>query len=996
MPLSLKRISLSARALLAAASGAVAGTLHASVLIDHASFSYSQNFDTPGYATEVATAGTGNPIAWSWTNNSTYPGWWRQVAVAGLINRSDKDYIGEFRNNTIRFGNMGNGVAGDGSLDAGPTSDRSLGLLMEGADGSASFGVVFKVGAGLTVTEAVVKYTGEQWFRAPAVQTLHFQSKILDSYDPATFRINEGSGWSDLDELDFSSLKTGTAQKIDGNLNGVAPNRANRSATISLTADDTQFIAFRWISTSDGTPAQAALAVDDLTIDFTATKIAMPDSPNFIVIVTDDQRWDATSFMQSRMASLGRTARFPYLANPLPMTPNLDRLSTEGIHFDNAFCVYSLCSPSRSVMLTGLYPHRNGVTYNDQEFPLENITYASLLRDAGWATGYFGKWHHGVQAERPGFTSQQSFRGQGSYFGTTFYNENGTAAVSDKWVDEQSTDYLINFINTQHSAGKPFLAFLGFKTPHGPRQDGNGISNAPSGFDTLFAGNDPLPVPSLLSQGASPPPWKPNANTGGLGNDPRNYMRLVCAADAQIGRILDRLTSLEILDNTVVIFLSDNGYFLGEHGLGDKRAAYEESLRIPFMIRYPALQAGGTGRIANELALTVDLAPTILDLAGLAVPAEMQGRSLVPIIENEVPSDWRDSFFFSYTDDPEFAGSTADFIGLRLEDGRKIVRYGLDSAWDEFYKTSPNGPGSDPYELSNLIAAPAEATALASLQARLDQTTKDLGFLRQVDVQGGGDPLVMEVEAGATYPFLLKTSTDLSSWTTVSRFEGSEKTQFVDGVAGAPASWDLTIDGDAADHSLIGANPISAANGFDLLGCGANSGVGRNAVLVFALPPLPAGQQLKLAQLEVTARRSFAKWWEADLWAIGIKGNTTPILEYHAAPSDPPPAGLRKLQDAFFDVSLPDTATSVRSNLASGLSAYLRSFYQSNPGYTGGQYLFLRINPEKLDLSSEGNERYEVFAAGNSAGQAGPKLRFSFQSQVTDQKRFWRIEYGLE
>jgi arylsulfatase A-like enzyme len=646
-------------------------------------------------------------------------------------------------------------------------------------------------------------------------------------------------------------------------------------------------------------------------------------------------------------------------------------------------------------MLTGLYPHRNGVTYNDQEFPVGTPTYASLLRDAGWATGYFGKWHHGVQAERPGFTSQQSFRGQGSYYGTTFYDENGVAATSSKWVDEQSTDYLIDFINTQHSAGEPFLAFLGFKTPHGPRQDGEGVSNAPAGFDTLFADTNPLPVPSLLSQGASPPPWKPDANTAGLGNDSRNYLRLVSAADAQIGRILDRLTSLGILDNTAVIFLSDNGYFLGEHGLGDKRAAFEESLRIPFMIRYPALQAGGTGRVVNEMALNVDLAPTILDLAGLPIPAEMQGRSLLPIIENQTPPDWRDSFFFSYTDDPEFAGSTADFIGVRLEDGTKLVRYGLDSSWDEFYKTSPTGPGSDPYEISNLVSSPSAATAVAALQTRLEQTTRELGFLRQADVQAG-DPITLQVQAGATYPFVLETSTDLNNWTTASTFEGSGETSTIDLVSGKPAAWDVTVDGDAADHVLIGSDPVTASNGTGILGSGANVGIGRNAVLVFALPPLPAGQQLKIAQLEIVAKKNFAKWWEADLWALGIKANTSPILEYHGTPNNPVPPGLWKLQDAFFDASLPDVATTVSSSLASGLSAYLRAFYQSNPDYAGGQYLFLRINPEKLDMSGEGSERYDVFAAGNSNGQAGPKLHLSFQSQTSGPKRFWRVGYGLD
>jgi hypothetical protein len=373
----------------------------------------------------------------------------------------------------------------------------------------------------------------------------------------------------------------------------------------------------------------------------------------------------------------------------------------------------------------------------------------------------------------------------------------------------------------------------------------------------------------------------------------------------------------------------------------------------------------------------------------------MQGRSLVPLIENQTPSDWRDSFFFSYTDDPEFAGSTADFIGVRLEDGRKLVRYGLDSSWDEFYKTSTTGPGSDQYEISNLISAPSAATEVATLQKRLEQATNDLGFLRQIDVHGG-DPMTMEVQAGATYPFVLKTSTDLSNWTTASTFEGSGKTIAIDLVSGQPASWDVTVDGDAADYVLAGGNPVTAITGTSSLGCGANNGLGRNAVLVFPLPPLPAGQELKLAQLEIVAKKSFAKWWEADLWALGIKGNTSPILEYHGTPNDPAPSGLWKLQDALFDVSLPDVATTVRSSLASGLSAYLRAFYQSNPDYAGGRYLFLRINPDKLDMSSEGNERYDVFAAGNSNGQAGPKLHLSFQSQTSESKRFWRVGYGIE
>ena len=156
-----------------------------------------------------------------------------------------------------------------------------------------------------------------------------------------------------------------------------------------------------------------------LLLAFKNSILCAIESPNIIVIIADDQRWDATAFMQSRMGDIGRTARFPWLAGT---TPNLDRLSNEGIHFDNAFTVFSTCSPSRATMLTGVYPHLHGVTDNETAFPIDSTTYASLLKADGYATGYFGKWHHGRQTERPGFDTVATFHGQGSYFSTNFYD----------------------------------------------------------------------------------------------------------------------------------------------------------------------------------------------------------------------------------------------------------------------------------------------------------------------------------------------------------------------------------------------------------------------------------------------------------------------------------------------------------------------------------------------------------------------------------------------
>jgi hypothetical protein len=264
--------------------------LHGAILINSlGSFGYSQNFDGLDVSADVATAGGGTnaPIAWngvtsttSWTNHSTYTGWMRQVKIDTNTNAMDKDFIGEFRDGTTRFGNMGNGSAIDGVRDTGPTTDRALGLMMQGNAGtgnSASFGLVFEIGAGFGVSSATVGYNGEQWFRAGATSDdrLDFQYKILSSYNSATFLLNDVTGWTDVNALDFAALQTGTNGKLDGN---AGANRVALSSTIPLDAGEAQFIAFRWTNTSDASAAQAALAVDDLNITFSTLAIPEPSS----------------------------------------------------------------------------------------------------------------------------------------------------------------------------------------------------------------------------------------------------------------------------------------------------------------------------------------------------------------------------------------------------------------------------------------------------------------------------------------------------------------------------------------------------------------------------------------------------------------------------------------------------------------------------------------------------------------------------------------------
>jgi arylsulfatase A-like enzyme len=431
--------------------------------------------------------------------------------------------------------------------------------------------------------------------------------------------------------------------------------------------------------------------------------------PNLIVLVTDDQRWDAVGVMQKALAAGGRVARFPWLVGH---TPGMDRLANEGVRFDNAFVTFSLCSPSRTCMLTGRYPHLSGVMDNLTSFPTQTVTYATLLRDSGYATGYFGKWHHHNQKERPGFDSVATFLNQGNYFGNTYF-VNGKPVMEKDWVDGVSTRYLLDFIERQSAAGQPFMAFIGFKSPHDPRIPAKH-------HEKLFESEKPESVPNLNLR---PSYRKPDApDSSGELADTLNYFEVLAGVDDNVVRLLKHLDDLGIAENTAVAYLSDNGYFLGEHGIGDKRAAYEESLRIPFLLRFPAMKKAPV--VSNELVLNLDLAPTLLEFAGVPVPAEMQGRSLAPLVAGNVPKPaWRDSFFYYYTRDPAYPDAVPDILTLRYADGRKITRYPANPSWTEFFDVA-----RDPYETRNLAQLPESGPTLRVLEDQLDQAATDARF----------------------------------------------------------------------------------------------------------------------------------------------------------------------------------------------------------------------------------------------------------------------------
>ena len=707
--------------------------------------------------------------------------------------------------------------------------------------------------------------------------------------------------------------------------------------------------------------------------------------PNIIVIIADDQRWDATSFMQSRMANIGRTARFPWLAGT---TPNLDRLSHEGIHFDNAFTVFSTCSPSRATMLTGVYPHIHGITDNSTAFPIDSTTYASLLKADGYATGYFGKWHHGQQTERPGFDTVATFYGQGSYFSTNFYDGNNNlirTTSNSEWVDDVSTDYAINFIEEKYNVQNPFLLVLGFKTPHEP-------FSPPSRTETIYDGQSAVDVPNLNS----PPPGQTiDVNQGNYAGVLRKYMSTIAGIDTCVGNVLDKLEELGIEDNTAIIYISDNGFFRGEHKLGDKRAPYEESIRIPLMIRYPLEQS--LPRIVNNIALNLDLAPTILDIAGLNIPQNMQGRSLLPLIKNQAPSDWRKVFFYQYNHDPGFPNAKVrPYIALRHENGLKFVTYEENSSWAEFFDTSTD---NDPYEINNLINASSHTVDLNYIKSVLQNEMHTTEFMKTNGINIQESSPYADIHLGKKYNFSIETSIDLENWGNKSIIQGSGNSSIYPlNVSPQSNGFQIAVTGNSGDYGIkdVDGGTAYRINNSELI-IGAldhweNDVPGGDAVMIFEIPLGYEGYNLNNIELEFTARRKHNPGtpWNTDLHFLGIFDSVSPFTNYSSYTINN--SDIKLIKNNILDITFPNVDTLVNSE-ASSLIPFISEFYQNNPNYSGGRYLFLRFSPD-ADPDSQAY-RFYIYSANSS--QYKPKLKFYFNEILENPTQvFYRIRYGQD
>jgi arylsulfatase A-like enzyme len=465
--------------------------------------------------------------------------------------------------------------------------------------------------------------------------------------------------------------------------------------------------------------------------------------PNILFIMTDDHAAHAIGAYGSRVNQ----------------TPNLDRLAREGALLRNVFATNSICTPSRAAILTGQYSHINGVTMFNR-FDSTRMTVARLLQQGGYHTGMIGKWHLG--SDPVGFDRWEILPGQGAYVNPVLYTATGERTYTGRYVTDVITDLALGFLE-QRPRNQPFFLMVHHKAPHRPWQPSEShaaqfaerrIPEPVTFWDSYATRTDALrenqqriaadlthrdlklPPPQGLA-GAELTKWlstKPDTvtvvrdgETVTLTGEPlvrwkyqrymQDYLATIQSVDDNVGRLLAFLDSNGLSKNTLMVYTSDQGFFLGDHGLFDKRFMYEESLRMPFLVRWPAVIKAGTK--IDAMALNVDFAPTFLDAAGLRASAEMQGRSFLPVLRGRTPSDWRTSMYYRYYHDPGDHNTRAHY-GVRTLT-HKLIHFWKKNQWELFDLQN------DPFELHNLYGERGQEKLVSTLKGELERLRKALG-----------------------------------------------------------------------------------------------------------------------------------------------------------------------------------------------------------------------------------------------------------------------------
>jgi arylsulfatase A-like enzyme len=444
--------------------------------------------------------------------------------------------------------------------------------------------------------------------------------------------------------------------------------------------------------------------------------------PNVIFIMTDDQRQDA-------MSAYG---------NPILKTPNMDRIGAEGIRFTEAFVTNSLCAPSRVSFLTGLYSHAHGVIsngdgpqfYNSPGIREDQPTFVQILQRAGYHTGLVGKWH--LKSRPTGFDQWVIFPWQGEYEDPDMI-ANGVHLRMRGHADDVVGDQALEFLRNRPK-DKPFCLLYQFKSPH------RNWKPAPR-FEKVFEDVE-IPLPRTFSEKLEGRPDAVRRAEMALADMPdyrdrvpaslpaaerarrnlefmvKDYYRVLLSVDENVGRVLEVLDREKLAENTIVVYTSDNGFFLGEHGLYDKRLMYEPSIRVPLLIRYPARVKAGMVN-GREMVLNVDVAPTLLQLAGASIPPSMQGRSLLPLLAGTT-TPWRQDFLYEYFEYP--AGHC-----VRKNRGIRTNRYKLIHFYEQPQEWELYDLVEDPGERRNLAPVSTYATTLAALRKRMTELRRELG-----------------------------------------------------------------------------------------------------------------------------------------------------------------------------------------------------------------------------------------------------------------------------
>jgi N-acetylglucosamine-6-sulfatase len=454
-----------------------------------------------------------------------------------------------------------------------------------------------------------------------------------------------------------------------------------------------------------------------LTLGLAATALAGSDPQpaakpaNLILILSDDHRHDFMGFLDAAPGWLE--------------TPSLDRLARGGAHLANAFVSTSLCSPSRATILTGQYMHHHRVVDNQRPEPAGIVFFPEHLQRAGYRTAFVGKWHMGHDSDEPrrGFTHWAGFRGQGDYDGVTL-NVNGTRTRLEGHSADVLTDHALAWLAANREG--PFCLHLAYKNVHFPFE--------PAARHRGRYADKPVPYPDTMANTeanyATQPRWVrerrygihgvDHMETGRFDGDPvpdfpalvRGYCESLVSMDENIGRIVDWLEQSGLAGTTLVLYMGDNGFALGEHGFYDKRDAFETSIRVPMLAWAPGRIPAGT--VVSQLVQNIDVAPTLLDAAGVVPPPgapAMDGRSFLPLLAGR-PVPWRDHILYEYHWEWNFP-ATPTIFAIRTMRDKYVYHHGI---WDRdgYYDLV-----LDPAERHNLIDVPACRDRITALREQL-------------------------------------------------------------------------------------------------------------------------------------------------------------------------------------------------------------------------------------------------------------------------------------